>query len=130
MWSSPGDQVPEGVVLAVAAVGLAAAGERPGQRLADGRLTGVLGGQPGRLWQRSGAPQVRIATGAPGLATRRSSRRAATGSAAYWTELNAVIASKACPANGSDSRSPRRRSAPGTRSRAMSSSGAHASNPV
>jgi hypothetical protein len=46
--SRPGDQVPEGVVLAVAAAGLAAAGEGRGQRLAGGRLAGVLDSQPGR----------------------------------------------------------------------------------
>ena len=44
--SRPGDQVPEGIVLAVAAAGLAAAGERRGQRLAGGLLAGVLDGQP------------------------------------------------------------------------------------
>ena len=46
--SRPGDQVPEGIVLAVAAAGLAAAGEGRGQRLAGGRLAGVLDSQPGR----------------------------------------------------------------------------------
>jgi hypothetical protein len=45
--SRPGDQVPEGIVLAVAAAGLAAAGEGRGQRLAGGRLAGVLDSQPG-----------------------------------------------------------------------------------
>src|SRR4051794_2915947 len=40
--SCPGDQVPEGIVLAVAAAGLAAAGEGRGQRFAGGRLAGVL----------------------------------------------------------------------------------------
>jgi hypothetical protein len=46
--SRSGDQVPEGIVLAVAAIGLAAAGEGRGQRLAGGRLAGVLDSQPGR----------------------------------------------------------------------------------
>ena len=56
-----------------------------------------------RVSQRSGAPQVTIPIAAPGLATRRSSRTAATGSAANWTELKAVTVSKLSAANGSDS---------------------------
>ena len=56
MGSRPGDQVPEGIVLAVAAAGLAAAGERRGQRLAGRRFAGVLDGQPGRPLARAPRP--------------------------------------------------------------------------
>ena len=82
-----------------------------------------------RVSQRSGAPQVTIPIAAPGLATRRSSRTAATGSAANWTELKAVTVSKLSAANGSDSDRPRADRRLGA-ARGRYERGPQASNPV
>src|SRR6266511_4025339 len=134
--SRGGDHVAKRVVLPVAAIGLAAASER-GADGVHGRLpAGVLDGRAGRPggqlrahrgvqvgeaergWHRSGCAHVTTAPGAPGTATRRSSRSAATGSAAYCTctALNAVTVSNESSGYGSTSSSPSRRSVVGTRS--------------
>src|SRR6266511_3026071 len=125
--SRGGDHLAERVVLPVAAIGLAAAGERGADgvhgRLPAGVLDGRAGRPGGQLRAHRGvrvgeAERGRHLTGALGTATRRSSRSAATGSAAYCTctALNAVTVSNESSGYGSTSSSPSRRSVVGTRS--------------
>ena len=72
-------------------------------------------------WERSGAANRLATTRPPGRVTRAASRSARRGSPANWNALTPVTASKAPSPNGSDSMSASRRSACGSRSRAMSS---------
>lgn len=69
----------------------------------------------------SGAPKVITTTEPPRLATRPTSRSAATGFPAYCNELKPVTTSKLSSANGSCSRSPWWKSPAGTRDRAIDS---------
>lgn len=48
-----------------------------------------------RMLHSSTGPEVAMATGGAGLATRLTSRNASVGSVVYCTELKAVTASKA-----------------------------------
>ena len=75
-------------------------------------------------------PQLQTATEPPGRTTRAASARAATKSAANWSALTAVATSKRSSSHGNSSIGPTRRSAPGTRRRAISIMPSAASMPA